>query len=560
VARICCQLDGIPLAIELAAARLPTLSIEQIADRLSDRFRLLQSGNRTALPRQQTLRATIDWSYSLLAERERILLSQLSIFAGSWNLDAAEAICGVVEPIWATCTDLDVVEALCTLVAHSLVQVEEPKVAGGETRYRLLETMRQYAREHLMAMADPRQLHQRHSDWCVQLAQRAEPELRGPDQVLWLNRLEADHENLRQALQWGLSLSDAEQSLILAAALWQFWYLHDNPSEGREWLAQALAATESQYSPQRAKALNGAGALALMQGDLMAAQPLLEESVQTARATGDEGGRARAITNLANMATYQGDPLRAKSLYEESVTIFRERNDQANVATALYNIGYIVAESGDHDRAIPHLQEGLRLWRELGDRRGVVLALGMLGRVLRGVGEHARAHALLDEGVQIARDLGTADVLRHVLEEVAALECDRGNYHEALICNLECLTAMYKSGQLMGILGCLEGLVQVLAHVQAAGWSNHVAEEQQRAGMDWSWAVHLLGATAATRAAQSLPLMPVARERIEEAASIFRACLGDQRYAVLLAQGQQLPLDDAVALALHSCPHGAVES
>src|SRR4029453_18939027 len=280
VAELCIHLDGIPLALELAAARIHSLSIEQINARLHDRFKLLTSGDRAALPRQQTLRATLDWSYDLLSEEERLLLRRVSVFAGGWTLEAAEWVC--VSDDMAGGDVLDLLTSLCD---KSLVLAEHK---GERSRYRLLETMRQYADEKLVESGDSRAVRRRHRDYFLMLAEKVEPNLLGAEQAGWLQRLEDEHENLRASLESSLEEAASGMGLRLCAALPRFWITRGHLSEGREWCARFLAGGEDERTEERAKALSAAGRLASYQSDYRAARALQEESLAIRRQLGDE--------------------------------------------------------------------------------------------------------------------------------------------------------------------------------------------------------------------------------------------------------------------------------
>lgn len=246
ITQICQRLDGIALAIELAASRVKILKVEQIASRLDDAFRLLTGGSRTALPRQQTLRSTIDWSYNLLTEEERIVLQRLSVFVGGWTLEAAEAICD----------DPDMLDLLTHLVDKSLVQVDREH--GDEARYYFLETIRQYLREKLFESGEVEQICDRHLDYFLKLAQKAEPELFGRGQIEWMQKLEAEHENIRAALEWSLQ-GNISAGQELAGALWWSWYLNGHLGEGYEWIEKMLGASSGDETFIRAKLLSAAG-------------------------------------------------------------------------------------------------------------------------------------------------------------------------------------------------------------------------------------------------------------------------------------------------------------
>jgi predicted ATPase/DNA-binding CsgD family transcriptional regulator len=291
VTQICSRLDGIPLAIELAAVRIQTLSVEQIAEQLDQCFHILTGGSRIALPKHQTLQASIDWSHDLLLEPERVLLRRLSVFAGGWTLDAAEAVCAGNDVEVNAVLDL-----LTQLVNKSLVLAE--RAQGQEARYRTLETIRQYASERLLKAGEGEQLRNRHLHFFLRWAERVEPKLRGPRQLQWLNQIEAELDNLRAALEWSLTQAESgEAGLRLASALLAFWYQRAHVSEGYTWLNRALTSSATSDSGAvRAKALHAAGYLARIQGDTMTARALLEDSIDLWRASGPAGNTGLAET------------------------------------------------------------------------------------------------------------------------------------------------------------------------------------------------------------------------------------------------------------------------
>jgi predicted ATPase/DNA-binding SARP family transcriptional activator len=331
VARVCRKLDGIPLAIELATARMGTLAVEQVAQRLEDSLALLTGGSRTAAPRQQTLRATLDWSYELLCEVEQALFRRLSVFAGGWTLEAAETVCsgeggggGVIE-------QKDVLDLLGGLVDKSLV------VGGASTgsamRYRMLEPIRQYAPEKLEESGEADLVRDRHAAYFLALAQ--EVELDGPEQRLWVERLEGEHDNMREALSWVLERGEADLGLRFGEALWRFWHLRGDLSEGIGWMEEGLAGSDSAASPVRVKALEGMGWLTQLQGDTERAEPTYEEMLELSRELGDKGNVATALNSLGTLALTRGDSERAKALLEENLEVLRELEEEGNPATTL---------------------------------------------------------------------------------------------------------------------------------------------------------------------------------------------------------------------------------
>jgi non-specific serine/threonine protein kinase len=317
VASICARLDGIPLAIELAAPRLRSMSVVELNGRLDQRFALLTDGSRAALPRHRTLRSMLDWSYDLLGEPEKLFLQRLSVFAGGWTLTAAEEVCAG-EGI----EHRDVLDLMTSLVDKSLVV---PEQGYAQTRCRLLETVRQYARDRLEDSGGSAAVRVRHRDYYLALAEEADPKLRGAEQAEWLRRLEEEHDNLRAGLDWSLVEAEPKGGLRLCGALQRFWWTRGHFTEGRQWCTRVLGkAGAEERTRERAKVLIEAGALAFFQGDYPAARALLEESLAILRELGDRFGIAVSLSNLGNVAYGQSDYLAGKAMYEESLAIHRE--------------------------------------------------------------------------------------------------------------------------------------------------------------------------------------------------------------------------------------------
>jgi predicted ATPase/DNA-binding CsgD family transcriptional regulator len=378
---VCRRLDGIPLALELAAARLRVISLEQIAARVGDHFGLLDAGTRPGPSRQRTLRATLDWSFDLLNEPERAFFSRLSVFGGGFDLDAAEAVAGGDGIHYQQGLDL-----LVRLVDRSLVQVED--LDGGETRYRLLETVRQYARERLDA-AVAAEVRRRHFEFFAALVEQAGPHLQGgPHEAGWLERIRLEHDNLRSALHWSAANLPGE-GLRLAGILGVYWYVVGQLDEGRRWLEGALAAAGE--SPDRGVALVRVGRLALKQGDWQASKRFVRETLAWSDATGDEHIRARALNQDAFVRLQEGDLRGSRAAYEKALTLDRRGGDDFWVASTLEHLGQCVRFQGDHQAAVRLLDESLSIRLRIDDRRGVAAALVQ------------RAEVALDTG-----DLGTA--------------------------------------------------------------------------------------------------------------------------------------------------------
>ncbi len=396
VALLCRNLDGIPLAIELAAARTRVLSVAQISSRLAENFQLLKSASRTADPRQQTLGATLEWSHELLDEAERAVFRRLSVFAGGFTLGAAERVCaggGIEED--------DVLDLLTRLIDKSLVSVAEH--SGTVARYRLLETVRQYAWEKLAGSEETDGVGARHALFFVALAEEVEPRINSADRPRWLKRLEKDHDNLRAALARSLDAeAQAEAGVRLAGALLWFWFHRGYVSEGRGWLRKALSAggtTEGRPATRaaRAKALCGAGLLDWIQGDQIAARSRLEESVALWRGLEDEQGLAQALRILGHVMLGLGDPSVARNLGEESVRLFRRCDDAFGLATSLATMGIIALTQGDYAAARVSLDESVEICRDSGDDWALSLALRNLGIMALKQGDYEGAATRLAE-------------------------------------------------------------------------------------------------------------------------------------------------------------------
>jgi predicted ATPase len=422
VVQICRRLDGIPLAIELAAARVKALPVEQIAARLDDRFRLLTGGSRTALPRQQTLRALIDWSYDLLSEPERVLLLRLSVFAAGWTLEAAEAVCSdeVGSRQWAVgsgdsqapgapllptahCllpTDA-VLDLLTTLVEKSLMQYE---VRGGEARYWLLETVRQYARDRLIEAGEATEARNRHRDYFLSLPERIRTE---PAEKF--DRLDTEHDNLRAALGWAVASGEVGGALRLASALQAFWATRGYTTEGRARFSELLVLpAASGLTDVRAWALFNAGVLASHQNDQKEANRLWTESLAIYRKLDNKLGIALSLTSLGGQVDRHSDGRKARALLEESLALWRELGDEGRggAADSLLGLGRLARSEGDYEAARRLTEESLAIWRELNDRLQIPWALLDLGWMDQQQSDHDAARKRYEESLGILRELG----------------------------------------------------------------------------------------------------------------------------------------------------------
>lgn len=393
VAEICARLDGIPLAIELAAARVKLLKVEHIAARLNERFALLTDGSRTALPRQQTLRATVDWSHDLLPESTRKLFQRLAVFAGGWTLEAAEEVCADSH-----LSRTEVLHELSRLVDRSLVVVE---TQNEETRYRYLETIRQYAQEKLEATDEGNATRSRHLDYFLKFAKEAEPKLYRPGQIQWLDRFDIEHDNLTAALEWSLGQERVEKGLRLAADLCQFWQVRGYMNQGRAWLETLLAKGSEAPAFVRAEALTGAGFLSFSVMDIEKATAFSESALALYRELGDKIGIAYPLVWLGRSAAHQGDYARAQTLAEQALVLNRELKDRWGEAVAFYTLADIAYRQDDYGQAEAFEAEGIALAREVGNLVSAGRHLSRLGRIAHAQDNVERAVALINEGLII---------------------------------------------------------------------------------------------------------------------------------------------------------------
>ncbi|MBI4280283.1 MAG: tetratricopeptide repeat protein [Armatimonadetes bacterium] len=519
VAQVCSRLDGIPLAVELAAARVKGMPVQEIASRLDDRFRLLTRGDPTALPRHQTLRAALEWSDDLLSEEERTLLRRLSVFAGGFVIEGVEAVCagsGVEPP--------DVVDLLTRLVDRSLVQFDEQS-----GRYRLLETVRLYALERLQQWEKTRR---RHRDWFLRLAEMAEPELQGPQQAVWLSRLEVERDNLRAALESSRA-EDVEAFLRLAGTLWFFWQVRGYWQEGREWLEGAVSASSGLTTHLRVKVLNGAAYLAFFQGDTARTETLGQESLALARQLGDRRGTASCLNVLGLAACRIEKYGRAKTLGEESLALSREAGDRLGVAAALAVLGFVARGERDYARAWAMLEESAGLFRALGDGLSTALVLSNLGLVARDQGRYHEASKILEDTLKQFQDLRDRFGIAFTLNNLAIVAWNQGDHLAAEAFFKESLRLRRQLEEKRGIATCLVGLAAI------AG----ARSEPQRAAT-------LFGAAEVLRESRGMPLPPFLREDYERCVADVRGALDEHTFRTTWAQGRAMTLEQAVDYAL----------
>lgn len=569
IARICARLDGIPLAIELAAVRLKLLSTEQIAARLDDRFHLLTGGSRTALPRHQTLRATMDWSYSLLTDEERVLFRRLSVFAGSWTFEAAEAIVGQdgISPD-------KVLDGLTRLVDKSLVVVMPQ---ANEVRYRMLETIHEYAREKLIDAGEIETVRAHHLDFYVQFVERAEPLLRGVDQKHWLDRMEAEYDNLRAALEWSLGRDrtpgiKVEMGMRLAVALGEFWDRRNYWREGHAWLERALAA-QSRDIRSRARAGRYVCRLERFLGDLAAARLHLEESLRLFQTLDDTHGIAASLFERASLAERTSDFVAAQADAEESLRLFESIGDKAGMADALHRLGHVTLDRGDTFPARIHFSESLRLFQAVEDKSWIGILLDDLAQVAHREGDHSTALALCEEALALEKELGYKFSMVGTLWLLGELAHVDDDYRRARTLYEQSLALARELDSISLIAGVLPNLgYAVLRHTDPRRAQTmfeeglEYAREQDDqdsiaeclaglAGVAAAFgrlkcSARLFGAIEVQLARTGYFFSPACRMEYERDVTSVRAALGEETFNTLHAEGRAMRLEQAIELAL----------
>jgi len=421
IAAICRQTDGLPLAIELAAVRTRALSPAVLLGRLEHRMALLSGGARDLPARQQTLRATIAWSYDLLAAVEQALFRRIAVFTGGFTLPAAEAVCGA-----AACSGNEVLDGLESLLAKSLLQRED-SVEG--PRFRMLETIREFAAEELARDSERAACRQRHAAFFLQVARLAVPRLRGPEQIEWLDRLQRDHSNLQAALAWMLQEGQQDEALQLAGSLWWYWFVRGFPQEGQQWLERSLASGHG-AAADRAAALDGLAVIAGHQGEDVRSQQLFQESLSLRRQAGDARGVITTLNWLGNVLVQQGQLDQATVVHTEVLSLRRELGDRAGVGASLGNQGLVAALRGEYPRAVTHIEESLAVAYEVGDEWSKTLSLHLLAVLALKQGDLHRSAELLTRAMMMSREIRGAD-MRYFFGSCAAFAHASGQAERA---------------------------------------------------------------------------------------------------------------------------------
>ena len=541
VAEICHRLDGLPLAIELAAARVRLLPPQALLQRLSSRLQVLTGGARTLPARQQTLRQAIAWSYDLLNDAEQTLFRRLGVFAGGCSMEAAEAVCNPDGEL-----DLDILDGLQALLDQSLLQQVER--LAGEARFTMLETIREYALEQLAARGEAPVLQQRHAAYYLALLAEADPHLWAAQQGPWLERLEVEHDNLRAMLgrTWGEGAASgagmlpgdaAEMGMEVLRALLALWNWRGYLSEGRTWVERALRQTGKEARTRaRAVALFMSGTLATFQGDLITVRAQYEESIAIWRELGDKQGLAFALHGLGGVAVNQGDEQAALSILEEARVLLQEVGDKPFYTLTLMRLGDVALAQDNYPTARHRYEGGLAIQHEIGDTWMVAQLLNNLGEVARCEGDYARAKALYEESLAKFRALGTTGEIARSLHNLAYVAHAHGQDEQAATLFGESLRLFQERGNRRGMAECLMGFAAV------------ALMQQQTAGVER--AARLLVAAEAQFEAIGAAMWPA--DRIERARTVaaVRAELSEEAYAAATAAGRAMALEQAVAYAV----------
>ena len=551
VAQICRQLDGLPLAIELAAARVPALSVEQIAARLGDRFDLLKVGRRTAPERHQTLRAMIDWSYGLFSAQEKKLFRRLAVFAGGWTLEAAEEICADVGTALKEYGEIvPVLDALARMVSRSMVIAGR---SGSATRYRFLETIRQYAQEKLVHSDEMEAMRDRHLEYILRWTAGANSRLIGSEQLAWLERFEHEHENIRAALEWALAgESRSEQALQLAVSSARFLRLRGYLSEGRQYLSRALnPARPGKRSAVRAQGLTWLANLAYLQSDFPGMHPLLEESLSIWQELGliRSPGRANTLEMFGELMTEEGDYSRADELFQEALDIFREAKSEFGSGEVLMQFGWAAIRTGEYDQAEVWLNEFLALSRKTGYANHISFALSGLGELAVRQGQYEHAQRFLEESLALRRAHGDLWGTGTSLGSLGWAALRQGDYARMRAVLKESIAVRLDIGDRSGIAWCLEKLAE-----------GALFESRARSSRDGlARAARILGAAAAIRAPLGSVIDPADEPEHERNRAALREALGEADFQTAWAAGEALAaqgLEMAVAEGL-AVPGGA---
>ena len=526
VHEICARLDGLPLAIELAAARTKVLSPRAILERLESRLQLLTGGALDLPERQQTLRKTIDWSYDLLNEWEQKLFRRFSVFSGGGTLEAAEAVCN-------TGLDLGIesFDGLSSLVDKNLVQRID--TGSSEPRFTMLETIREYALERLIASGEESAVRRAHAAYCLVLAEEGNPELGAEERAAWLARCDVEIDNFRSSLDWLFENRNLDWGLRLAVALFRFWDMREHLIEGRVFLERVLEFAGEGHLKERAKVAQFLGVFATAQGDFSAARQWLEQSLSIYEELGDQWGIAVSLNALAVSARDRGDYSSAQNGFERSLACWRALSDRPSTARCLHNLANVVKARGDYSRAQTALREATNLFEELGDRSGAAWSLNQQGDIARDQGDLVAARDLYERALSAFRKAGDHWGSARSLNDLGYIYCERREYPAAHAAYTEALQTFAGLGHRRGIARALEGSACLAA---SRG--------------DGSRSLKLAGAAAQVRRLIGAPLFPPEQLKLDQHLSHAWKTVGESGGQKAWSEGAAMSLEEAIRYSL----------
>jgi predicted ATPase/DNA-binding winged helix-turn-helix (wHTH) protein len=526
VAEICSRVDGLPLAIELAAARIKMLPPSAMLARLESRLQLLTAGPRDLPERQQTLRKTIDWSYGLLNESEQKLLRRMGVFLGGCTLEAAEAVCDTRNDLAAEIFDL-----MSSLVDKSLVQ--QTDLGNDEPRFAMLETIREYCLERLGDSGEGAATRRAHAAYCLVLAEEGNPDLTEIESAGWLARCDIEHDNFRAALDWLFQTSDVEWSFRLCAALFRFWEMRAHLAEGRGRLESVLAMGGPRHARERAKVLVYLSTFATVQGDFPAATDFVEQSLSIYQSLGDQWGIAVSMNARAIVAWDRGDYAAAQSHFDETLARWRALGDKGAVARCLHNLANFVRGRGQYACARAVLEEAGLIFEELGDKSGAAWSLNQLGDIAREEGAVAAARELYQNALLAFRQIGDRWGVARSLTDLAQIACDERDHETAHAAYREALEIFVNLGHKRGIARALEGFA-------CTALAQH----------DSARALAITAAAAHLRQRIGAPLMPAEQTKLHDKLQPAWISLNDAQSKTAYARGWAMSLDNAIKYAL----------
>ncbi|HEV2109287.1 MAG TPA: tetratricopeptide repeat protein [Thermomicrobiales bacterium] len=539
VAAICARLDGLPLAIELAAARVPILAPNALLARLERRLPMLTGGPRDLPARQRTLQDAIAWSYDLLAPEHQRPFRRLSVFAGGCTLEGAAAVCGWVNEREThqgdRAAEIQALDAVTTLVEANILRRDDG--VDGEPRFKMLETIREFGLARLADRDEEAGARRAHALLMLDLAHEAEGQLVGPNQQRWYQRLEGEHENFRAALRWAIASGEAELAQGLAAALWRFWAAHGFLLEGREWLNQALSMNGAMDVPPgvRAKALHRQGNIAIDLGEYETARRLCEESLAIWKGLDDRKSIAAALNGLGLVAGFEGDYASARAYHTEALTLRRELGDLLGLGNSLTNLGNTLHALGDVAAAGPLLEEALAVRQRMGDTGAIAYAYLNIADIVRSKGDHAEALALFEKSLELFRQIGDRLGVAYALHILGVVHGAAGDAGRAMPLQREALILRREMGDRRGIIECIEGIASLLV--------------LRRGSHEHRLAVRLLAAATALREVIRAPRPPAEREAHDRLVRAIRSAIANDAFEAAWDQGTGVSLDDAVDAA-----------